>query len=191
MFLIDGSYDCRNGFEGIRGFAEKIVQRLDVGEKGDQVALVQYSRDATANFYLNSYSSKTDVLNSIRSVRHKLGRPLNTGTALQFVRENVFTASAGGRHSEGVPQYLFVFSGGRSSDDIREAAQSLRTNGIKTLSIGTNNADTLELQTISFRPAHSFSVASFNNLDSIDSTVSAVLSGVQETPTFPSIIGKI
>lgn len=191
VFLIDGSDDSRSGFEGIRGFAEKIVESLNVEENGDRVALVQYSRDTTANFYLNSYSSTNDVLTSIRSMRHKAGRPLNTGAALHFVRDNVFTASAGGRSAEGVPQYLFLFIGGRSSDDIRGAAQSLRGNGIRTLSLGTQNADTLELQTIAFTPSHSFSINNFNNLDNIYSRVIGVMSGVPETPTFPTAIGKV
>lgn len=190
VFLIDGSYDSRNGFEGIRGFIEKTVKRLNLDENRDRVAVVQYSRDATVNFYLNSHSSKNDVLNSVRTMKHKLGRPLNTGKALEFVRDNVFASSVGGRRAEVVPQYLYVFSGGRSGDDVRGQAQSLRENGIRTLSFGTKNADTLELQTISFTPAHSFYVTDFNNLQSIHSAVEAALSGAQETTEIPTVIGK-
>uniref|UniRef100_A0A3B4TSW4 VWFA domain-containing protein n=1 Tax=Seriola dumerili TaxID=41447 RepID=A0A3B4TSW4_SERDU len=168
VFLIDGSYDSRNGFEEIRGFIEKIVESLNVGENRDQVAVVQYSRDATVNFYLNSYSSKSDVLSSIRTMRHKLGRPLKIGNALAFVRDNVFAASVGGRREESVPQYLYVFSGGRSTDDVRSQAQSLKENGIKAFTIGTRNADTLEMQTISFTPAHNFYVTNFNNLQNVN-----------------------
>ncbi|XP_027130164.1 collagen alpha-3(VI) chain-like isoform X1 [Larimichthys crocea] len=187
VFLIDGSYDSRNGFEEIRGFVGKIVESLSLGENRDQVAVVQYSRDATPNFYLNSYSSKNDVLNSIGTMRHKLGRPLNIGKALEFVRDNVFAASVGGRRAESVPQYLYVFSGGRSGDDVRGPAQSLKENGIKTFSIGTKNADTLEMQTISFTPAHYFYVTNFNSLQSIHPSLEATLRGAQETTDFPSI----
>lgn len=154
------------------------------------MAVVQYSRDATANFYLNSYSSKNDVLSSIRTMRHKLGRPLNVGKALEFVRDNVFATSVGGRREDSVPQYLYVFSGGRSVDDVRGPAQSLKDNGIKVFSIGTNNADTLEMQTISYTPAHYFYVPNFNNLQSIHPSVEATLRGTQETTEFPTIIGK-
>ncbi|XP_074514580.1 collagen alpha-3(VI) chain isoform X5 [Sebastes fasciatus] len=188
VFLIDGSSDSRNGFEEIRGFVEQMVESLNLDENRDQVAVVQYSRDATVNFYLNSYSSKNDVLNSIRTIRHKLGRPLNIGKALEFVRDNVFAASVGGRRAESVPQYLYVFSGGRSEDDVRGPAQSLKENGIKTFTIGTQNADTLEMQTISFTPAHYFHVANFNNLQSIDPSVEATLRGAQETTEFPTVI---
>lgn len=191
VFLIDGSYDSRNSFDEIRSFVEKIVESLNLDENKDQVAVVQYSRDATVNFYLNSYSSKNDVLTSIRTMRHKLGRPLNIGKALEFVKDNVFAASVGGRRTELVAQYLYIFSGGRSGDDVRGPAQSLKENGIKTFSIGTRNADTLEMQTISFTPAHYFHVTSFNNLQSIHPSVEATLRGTQETTEYTTVIGKM
>lgn len=150
------------------------------------MAVVQYSRDATVNFYLNSYSSKNDVLNSIGTMRHKLGRPFNLGKALMFVKDNVFAASVGGRSAELVPQYLYVFSGGRSDDDVRGPAQSLRENGIKTICIGTTNADTLEMQTVSFTPAHFLFVKHFDHLKNIYGFVQGTLRGVQGTTGFPS-----
>lgn len=190
VFLIDGSYDSRTGFEAIRRFIEKMVENLNLDENTDRVAVVQYSRDATANFYLNSYSSKNDVLTSIGTMSHKLGRPLNLGKALEFVRDFVFAPSVGGRRAESVPQYLYVFSGGRSDDDVRGPAQSLKESGINTLSIGTKNADTLEMQTISFTPAHFFYVPDFNNLENIHASVEATLRGAQETTEFSTVIGK-
>ncbi|XP_016334610.1 collagen alpha-3(VI) chain-like, partial [Sinocyclocheilus anshuiensis] len=152
-FLIDGSDDSKIGFEGIRNFIQRIVESLNVEEDLDRVAVVQYSRDPTANFYLSSYSTKKEVLNSIRSMRHKSGRPLNTGAALLFIKENIFTQSSGSRRHEGVPQILYLFSGGRSGDDVRTISQSLRENNIKVITIGTSNSDTLELQTMSTTPA--------------------------------------
>lgn len=190
VFLIDGSDDSRTGFEEIRGLIESVVESLNLDESQDQVAVVQYSRDATVNFYLNSYSSNYDVLNSIGTMRHKLGRPLNLGKALEFVKDNVFATSVGGRSAESVPQYLFVFSGGRSNDDVRGPAQSLRENGIKTICIGTKNADTLQMQTVSFTPAHFFNVKEFQDLENIHAPVQGTLRGLQGTTEFPSLIGK-
>lgn len=187
IILIDGSYDSGTGFEEIRGLIIKIVGSLNLEGNRDQVAVVQYSRDATVNFYLNSYSSKNDVLNSIRAMRHKLGRPLNLGKALKFVKDNVFTASVGGRGAESVSQYLYVFSGGRSDDDVRGPAQALRESGIKTICIGTKNADTLEMQTVSFTPAHFFDVKNFQDLENIFAAVHDTLRGVQGPTEFPSV----
>uniref|UniRef100_A0A3P8WAS9 VWFA domain-containing protein n=1 Tax=Cynoglossus semilaevis TaxID=244447 RepID=A0A3P8WAS9_CYNSE len=153
VFLIDGSDDSKKRFPDIKDFVQRIAAELNIASNKDhQVAVVQYSRDATVNFYLNSYSSKDDVLVSIKTMSHKFGRPLNTGKALAFVRDNVFSPTVGGRRKDLVPQYLYVFSGGRSEDDVREVGQSLKDNGIVTFTIGTKNSDTLEMQTISLIP---------------------------------------
>ncbi|XP_061143466.1 uncharacterized protein col6a3 isoform X2 [Syngnathus typhle] len=188
VFLIDGSYDSRNDFEAIRQFIEQMAESLNFDGR-DRMAVVQYSRNSTVNFYLNSYSSKTDVLNSIRNMGHKYGRPLYLGKALEFVRDNVFAASVGGRRASLVPQYLFVFSGGRSKDDVRGPAQSLKKNGIRTFSIGTKNADTLEMQNISFAPSHYFSVTSFTNLPSVHESVKAMMKDVDDTPGYTPAVG--
>ncbi|XP_064166861.1 collagen alpha-3(VI) chain isoform X2 [Anguilla rostrata] len=191
VFLLDGSDDTRNGFEGVRRFIQRLVEKLSMEDNRDQVALVQYSKEATANFYLNSYSTKADVLNSVKSIRHKGGRPLNTGAALQFVKNNVFNTSTGSRRPEPVRQILVVFSGGRSSDDIRGPAQALKNSEIKTFGIGTKNADTLELQTISFTPSHTFSVSDFENLESVQDKIISAMSGAQEIlPEMTDFSGK-
>ncbi|XP_073668018.1 collagen alpha-3(VI) chain-like [Paramisgurnus dabryanus] len=190
-FLIDGSDDSNNGFEAIRNFMQRVVEGLYVDEDHDRVAVVQYSRDSTANFYLSSYSTKNEVLNSIRSIRHKSGRPLNTGAALQFIKENIFTPSSGGRHQEGAAQILYLFSGGRSNDDVRTISQELRKSNIKVFTIGTRNADTLELQTVSFTPAYAFFVSDFTSIDSIFQRLDSVLTSDNEIPEqFPTPVVK-
>ncbi|XP_058642202.1 collagen alpha-3(VI) chain-like isoform X7 [Onychostoma macrolepis] len=186
-FLIDGSDDSKIGFEGIRNFIQRVVESLNVEEDLDRVAVVQYSRDPTANFYLSSYSTKKEVLNSIRSMRHKSGRPLNTGAALLFIKENIFTQSSGSRLHEGVPQILYLFSGGRSGDDVRTISQRLREKNIKVITIGTSNSDTLELQTMSTTPAYAFSVPDFTSTNSIVQRVASVLTSGDEIPEqFPT-----
>uniref|UniRef100_A0A3P9GY31 VWFA domain-containing protein n=1 Tax=Oryzias latipes TaxID=8090 RepID=A0A3P9GY31_ORYLA len=187
VFLIDGSFDSRSGFEEIRNFVKWIVEILKVENNGDKVAVVQYSRVATVNFYLNSYSSRSDVLNSIRTIYHKFGRPLNTGKALEFVRDHVFAASVGGRPTESVLQYLFIFSGGRSGDDVRGPAQSLKKNGIVTFCFGTKNADTLEMQTISFTPAHYFFVPDYKTLHNIKESVKERMEKTDEIQTIENV----
>lgn len=189
-FLIDGSDDSKIGFEAICRFIQMVVESLNVEEDLDRVAVVQYSRDPTANFYLSSYSTKKEVLNSIRSLRHKSGRPLNTGAAMLFIKESIFTPSSGSRRHQGVPQILYLFSGGRSADDVRVISQDLRENNIKVFTIGTRNADTLELQTMSVTPAYAFSVPDFNSINSIAQRVVSVLSGDEIPETYPTPEGK-
>lgn len=191
MFLLDGSEDTRTGFEWIRGLVQKIIESLNIDENGDRVALVQYSRDARANFYLNSYFSKSDIISAIQSLRHKRGRPLNTGAALQFLKDNVFIPAAGSRGLEGIQQILYIFSGGRSNDDVRASSQALRDSNIKTIAVGTRNADTLELQTVAYTPAHAFSVSDFSRIENMHGKLTSTVSYTPELaePTH-TILGK-
>ncbi|KAG9339525.1 hypothetical protein JZ751_023667 [Albula glossodonta] len=135
VFLLDGSEGTKRGFPAMRDFVQRVVEKLNVEKDKDRVSVVQYSRDAEANFYLNTYSTKADVNNTIRRLSHKGGRLLRTGAALQFVKDNVFTASAGSRRLEGVPQILILLSGGRSYDNVDAPASALKELGVQSLAI--------------------------------------------------------
>lgn len=167
VFLLDGSDGTRSSFPAMRDFVERMVERLNVSEKSDHVSVVQYSRDPEAHFYLNTYSRKEDVLDTLRGLRHKGGRPLNTGAALQYVRDNVFTASSGSRLVEGVPQLLILLSGGKSFDNVDTPASSLKELGVLIFAIGSRSSDSRELQKISHEPSYALSVGDFTDLSTL------------------------
>lgn len=192
MFLLDGSDGTRSSFPAMRDFVERMVERLNVSENRDRVSVVQYSRDPEAHFYLNTYSRKEDILDTVRGLRHKGGRPLNTGAALQYVRDNVFTASAGSRRAEGVPQLLILLSGGRSFDNVDTPASSLKELGVLIFGIGSRSSDSRELQRISHEPSYALSVSDFADLPSVQqqlfSNIDTVF--VEGTSTTTTTIGK-
>jgi len=154
--------------------------------------VVQYSRDPEAHFYLNTYSRKEDVLDTLRGLRHKGGRPLNTGAALQYVRDNVFTASAGSRLVEGVPQLLILLSGGRSFDNVDTPASSLKELGVLIFGIGSRSSDSGELQKISHEPSYALSVSDFADLPSVQQQLFTNINTVfvEATPITTTTIGK-
>ncbi|XP_065107615.1 collagen alpha-3(VI) chain-like [Paramisgurnus dabryanus] len=167
VFLLDGSDGTRNSFPAMRDFVQTVVEKLNIEENRDRVSVVQYSQDPEVNFYLNAYTTKEDVLDSVRGLRHKGGRPLNTGAALQYVKDNVFTASSGSRRLEGVPQILILLSGGRSYDNVDGAASSLKEIGVLTFGIGSRGSDSGELQRISNDPKYALSVSDFSELPNV------------------------
>ncbi|XP_076603634.1 collagen alpha-3(VI) chain-like [Chaetodon auriga] len=175
VFLLDGSDGTRNGFPAMREFVERVVEKLNVGQNNDRVSVVQYSRDPEVNFYLNTHSTKEDIVDSVRGLRHKGGRPLNTGAALQYVRDNVFTNSSGSRRLQGVPQMLILLNGGRSFDNVDSPAAALKQQGIFVIGIGTRNSDRSELQKISYEPSYALSrVVETLSLDDNKDRVSVV-----------------
>lgn len=192
MFLLDGSDGTRNGFPAMIDFVQRVVDRLDVGENKDRVSVAQYSRDAEAHFNLNTYTTKTDIVSTVRGLRHRGGRPLNTGAALQYVRDNVFTAPAGSRRLEGVPQMLILLSGGRSFDNVDTPASALKQQGIVVFGIGSRSSDSRELQKISYEPSYAFAVSEFTDLPNVQEQLSAAMSTVivRATPMTPTVTGK-
>ncbi|XP_071212260.1 collagen alpha-3(VI) chain-like [Salvelinus alpinus] len=192
VFLLDGSDETLNGFEAMRDFVQRVVEKLTVEENKDRVSVVQYSREPEAQFYLNTYTTKEDVVEAVRGLRHKGGRPLNTGAALQYARDNVFVASSGSRRQEGIPQILVLLSGGRSNDDVRNAVTNLKEIGVMAIVVGMRNADILELQTISYEPSYAFSATRYNDLPNIQQQVVSAVERVEMTATnLPTtLIGK-
>ncbi|XP_069554856.1 collagen alpha-3(VI) chain [Brachyistius frenatus] len=189
VFLLDGSDGTRNGFPAMRNFVESVVEKLNVGENKDRVSVVQYGRDSEVHFYLNTYTTREDVVDSVRGLRHRGGRPLNTGAALQYVRDNVFTNSSGSRRPQGVPQMLILLTGGRSSDNVDTPASALKQQGVVVIGIGTRTAESRELQKISYDPSYALSVSEFTDLPGVQEQLSSVLSTVRvrDTPMAPTV----
>lgn len=193
VFLLDGSDGTRTGFPAMRDFVQRVVETLSVEDNKDRVSVVQYSRDPAVQFYLNTYTTKGEILDTVRGLRHKGGRPLNTGAALQYLRDNVFTASAGSRRLEGVPQVLILLCGGRSSDSVDAPASALKQLGVLTFAIGTRSSDSRELQKISHDPSSALSVSEFTDLPGVQqqlqSSMKAVVTEVTpESPTPPGML---
>lgn len=193
VFLLDGSDATRTGFPAMRDFVQKQVETLSVDDGKDRVSVVQYSRDPAVQFYLNTYTTKREILDSVRGLRHKGGRPLNTGAALRYLRDNVFTASAGSRRPEGVPQVLILITGGRSFDSIDEPASALKQLGVLTIAIGTRGSDSTELQTITGEPSNALSVSEFTDLPTVQQQVESSVEAavIEVTPELPTVIGML
>ncbi|XP_036820756.1 collagen alpha-3(VI) chain [Oncorhynchus mykiss] len=189
VFLLDGSDGTRNGFPAMRDFVQRVVEKLTVEENRDRVSVVQYSRESEAHFYLNTYTSKEDVVNTVRGLKHKGGRPLNTGAALQYVRDNVFIASSGSRRLEGVPQILILLNGGRSFDNVDTPATDLKELGVLVFGIGTRSSDSRELQKISYDPSYALSVSEFTDLPNVQQQLLSAMSTVivQVTTMTPTV----
>lgn len=144
VFLLDGSDDMRASERQILDFVREFVKQIEIGPSKVQVALIQYSTEPTTDFLLNTYSLKDDVLSHLSNVKLKGGFIVNTGVALDYVRNNVFTASSGSRAQQGVQQILILFSGRKSEDDVLGPVDRLRNAGIVLFSVGVNNAERME-----------------------------------------------
>lgn len=192
VFLLDGSDDTRDEFKYMSQFVKRVVDKLNIGLSGDRVSVVQYSTEPRVHFYLNTYNTKQDVFDSIERLQHQGGSPLNTGGALGYLKNNMFIASSGSRLMEGVPQILVLVIGGRSQDDVRAPAAALKQDNIVSFSIGNENADVIQLQTISYTPGHTLTVPQFDDLQDIEQKLVSYVKRVPRQPRRlqPTTIGK-
>lgn len=190
VFLLDSSDEMQKEFQAMLGFVERMVEKLNVDESNDRVSVVQYSREPSVEFFLNTYKTQQKVLENVRSLRHKGGRPLNTGAALQYVKDNILTGSSGSRHQQEVPQILVLFTGGRSNDDVRNAVENLKGIGVMIIVVGTKNADILEIQSISQESSHAFFAADSNYLSGIEQQIFSATKKVDTAALQAASFGK-
>ncbi|XP_045874220.1 collagen alpha-3(VI) chain isoform X2 [Meles meles] len=162
VFLVDGSSALGlANFNAIRDFIAKVIQRLEIGQDLIQVAVAQYADTVRPEFYFNSYPNKREVITAVRKMKPMEGSVLYTGSALDFVRNNLFTSSAGYRAAEGVPKLLVLITGGKSLDEISQPAQELKRSSIMSFAIGNKAADQAELEEIAFDSSLVFIPAEF------------------------------
>lgn len=185
-FLLDGSDGSRIYFPAMRHFVQKMVEKLNVSEESDHVSVVQFSRDPDAHFYLNTYTTKESVLNIVRRLRPKGGMSLNIGAALQYVRDNVFTASSGSRRLEGVPQILILLFAGKSFDNVEIPASALKDLGILIFAIGSRETDSNDLERISFDSSFTLKLSNFTELPNVHEQVLTSIDAVAVPMTKPS-----
>lgn len=171
VFLVDGTTAVQSEFPAIRDMIRRVVEKLDVGLDTVRVAVVQYSDDPKIEFRLKDYSTKGEVRQAIAQLRSKGGSRLNTGRALEFVSRNIYQRTAGSRIEDGVPQFLILVTGGKSTDDVSPAANQLKRNRVAPLAVGSRNADPNELRLISLKPELVYTVNSFQQLPEVESTL--------------------
>lgn len=189
---MDGSDNTRNKFSVIQDFLYQVIDKLIIGPNNDRVAVIQFSNVAVANFFLNSFMRKTDILTVVRKLSHKGGRPLKMGAALQFVQDKVFSTESGSRHAANVPQVLVVVSSGASTDSVVLPSASLRERNITILSIGTKSFDHKEMEKISHSPNYMMSVSDMAELPNIKEQVLTAIAveNLKTEISRPKVIGK-
>ncbi|XP_041057061.1 collagen alpha-3(VI) chain-like isoform X6 [Carcharodon carcharias] len=175
VFLVDGSDKVKGAFPSVQRFISKVVDNLDIGRDKVRLGVIQYSDNPKVNFYLNSYTIKSDINQRVNNLKQLGGSRANTGAALDFVEKNVFSQSAGGRAEEGVPQFLILLTSSKSSDDVSRAALALKAAGVAPFSIGSGDADESELQQISLSPNYIFKVNDLRNVETLQQNLESTL----------------
>lgn len=132
-----------------------------------RVSVVQHSERATPSFYLNTYQTKDEVLQAVRGMTLAGGQTLNTGSALKFMKDTILSERYGSRSAQNVPQFLIVLTGGRSMDNVKQPAGTLKTEGVVPFGVGVKDADRKQIEAISHNPSFAFTVREFSELGTV------------------------
>ncbi|KAF7644376.1 hypothetical protein LDENG_00223020 [Lucifuga dentata] len=177
VFIVDesGSIGTAN-FQLVRTFLHSIVNGLDVGLKRVRVGIVTYSDTATAQVYLNTFNDKDEILQFIKILPYR-GGGTNTGAALKFTRENLFTKERGSRKSKGVQRVAVVITDGESQDDVSESAADLRRAGVTVYAVGIKDVNKTQLVQMASHPPkkHVFIMDSFTKLKSLEQSLQKIM----------------
>ncbi|XP_021385522.1 von Willebrand factor A domain-containing protein 1 isoform X2 [Lonchura striata] len=101
-------------------------------------------------FPFDQYLSSGTVRKAIRDTRQLMG-DTNTGKALSYAKEKLFSGEAGAR--PGVPKVLVWVTDGFSTDDISEPMQLLKDMGVTVFIVSTGRGNFLELSAAASQPS--------------------------------------
>ncbi|XP_076841877.1 collagen alpha-6(VI) chain [Brachyhypopomus gauderio] len=178
-FIIDGSRNVGPAnFHLIRTFIWNTIAGLDVGMGKVRIAIVHYSNTPRADVYLNTFSDKKEILDYVKTLSYGRGKS-NTGAALIFAKERVFTKAGGSRQDQHVEQIAVVITEGTSADDVSNPAAELRRLGVNIFALGVKNIGNNELQEIASYPPRKFvfDVENFTKLSALSSLLTRSLCG--------------
>ncbi|XP_026172742.1 collagen alpha-6(VI) chain-like isoform X2 [Mastacembelus armatus] len=156
VFLVDGSSSIGvDNFQEVRRFLRTIITGLDIGSDKVRIGLAQYSDEPYQEFLLKDHLDKQSLLTQVDTFPYRTGGT-QTGKAINFLVDTYFTEEAGSRANQRVPQIAVVITDGESIDDVKDAAQRLRQQGVMVFGIGVGEANLEELEYIANRPPKRF-----------------------------------
>ncbi|KAL2084692.1 hypothetical protein ACEWY4_020210 [Coilia grayii] len=176
VFIVDTSssinYHERNNFNLMKNFIYRIVDELPVSSSGVRVGILLYSDVTNTEFNLNTYGNKSEVLEHITRLLYSGGNT-QTGNALRYAKDNMFTKESGSRRGSGVQQIAMVITDGESQDNVTVSAKELRQSGVNVYALGIKDAVEKELNEIASHPhrKYVFTIDDFVQLNSLDKII--------------------
>uniref|UniRef100_A0A8C3YQI3 Collagen type VI alpha 6 chain n=1 Tax=Catagonus wagneri TaxID=51154 RepID=A0A8C3YQI3_9CETA len=134
VFLVDSSDHLGiKSFPWVKMFINKMISSLPIEADKYRVGLAQYSDRLHDEFQLSTFKSRGPMLNHLKKNFGFLGGSLRIGNALQEVHRTYFSNR---RDRKQFPPVLVVLASAESEDAVEEAAETLRKDGVRIVSVG-------------------------------------------------------
>ncbi|ESN96267.1 hypothetical protein HELRODRAFT_189175 [Helobdella robusta] len=144
VFLMDSTGTIYpSDWEADVKFVSSVVENMYISSQAVRVSVVRFNIEPTRFFCLNNYNNRYEIVEKVnKDVVYNNGGGTNTALALQFVVEQVFTASCGSRPD--VPKIVIIITDGTSNiDQVKTipTAKMLKDKGIQIFAIGVGDID--------------------------------------------------
>ncbi|KFV47633.1 von Willebrand factor A domain-containing protein 1, partial [Tyto alba] len=150
LFLLDSSGSVSYyEFSKVKEFMWDLVQPFSFGPRDVQTSIIHISTMPTMEFPFDRYLSSETLQKAIRDTQQLMG-DTNTGKALSYAKEKLFSNEAGARPD--VPKVLVWVTDGFSTDDISEPMQLLKDMGVTVFIVSTGRGNYLELSAAASQP---------------------------------------
>ena len=140
IFLFDASGSLASQLSLEVSLAKRIASSLNFASGRTRVGTVSFQADAKTRFYLNTFSTREDVVNSLDFVADSRIKGTNTAAALSGML-SMFTPDGGDR--TGVPNTAIILTDGQSNinqeNTIPEAQRAHRA-GVHLLAVGVGTS---------------------------------------------------
>ncbi|XP_068014368.1 von Willebrand factor A domain-containing protein 1 [Melanerpes formicivorus] len=150
LFLLDSSGSVSYyEFSRVKEFMWDLLQPFTFGPQDVQTSIIHISTTPTMEFPFDRYRSGEALHQAIRDTQQLMG-DTNTGKALSYAKEQLFSDAAGARAD--VPKVLVWVTDGFSTDDISEPMQLLKDMGVTVFIVSTGRGSYLELSAAASQP---------------------------------------
>ncbi|XP_062585272.1 cartilage matrix protein-like isoform X2 [Saccostrea cucullata] len=174
VFILDSStsigYDY---FNKMTAFVKKFLQAANIVCGETRVGLMSYSTRVTIEFQLNTYDTKTELIDAVDKIPWRYGST-NTADALKTMHEEMFSYANGDR--PGVQNICIIMTDGVSNINNGRTipeAEKARKKGIHIYAIGIALKDLWEVNDFASQPGclNAFVVDIFDDLEDLDKKI--------------------
>lgn len=174
-FLLDSSDTVGpDNFKKQLEFIKSTVNNLQIAPDKTHVSVVTFSNGVYNQFFLNQYSTKSDIINAISGIPYRGGRT-HTADAIRYVTQTTYNPIHGARGN--VPHVaVLVTNGGSTTPDITKVqAQTAKDNNVILYGVGVGSGVNMqELTSVTSDPDSRYVLKadSYGSLDALSNGLS-------------------
>lgn len=155
-------------------FIKSTVNNLQIAPDKTHVSVVTFSNGVYNQFFLNQYSTKSDIINAISGIPYRRGRT-HTADAIRYVTQTTYNPIHGARGN--VPHVaVLVTNGGSTTPDITKVqAQTAKDNNVILYGVGVGSGVNMqELTSVTSDPDSRYVLKadSYGSLDALSNGLS-------------------